>query len=286
MNSFIRRPLATTVALLALAPVFQVFGQSAILPAPGQFEATPMYVYQSFKDFWMGKDKASLPDHIVQHTASVALEYGVTDTIALDTTVGYTWVDTTAFGGKTTDDGLTDTRIGVRWQVFDERATTCKWAPTVAFRLGGIIAGTYDTGLPVAPGRPCAGGDGAHGGEASMLFTKAIADTGFGLYGEVGYRLRENPVPDDFFGLFGAYKTFGSFTLNAAYRHVQGLSGTDIGAPGFTFPALKEINQIFEAGLGFRDSGGRYYQVFGAFNLGGRNTGDKTILGVSATFPF
>jgi hypothetical protein len=71
-----------------------------------------------------------------------------------------------------------------------------------------------------------------------------------------------------------------------AYRHVQGLSGTDIGKPDFTFPALKEINQIFEAGLGFRDSGGRYYQVFGAFNLGGRNTGDKTIIGVSATFPF
>jgi hypothetical protein len=280
MNSCIRRPLATTVALLALAPVSHLVGQSAILPAPGQFEATPMYVYQSFQDIWRGNTRATIPSPMVQHTATVALEYGVTETIAFDTTVGYTRVNWDTAGGRRRDDGMTDTRVGVRWQVFDERATSCKWAPTVALRVGGIIAGTYDTGVPFAAG------DGAHGAEASMLFTKAIGETGFGLYGEAGYRLRENPVPDDFFSVIGAYKTFGPFTLNAAYRHVQGLSGMDIGQDGFTFPALKEINQIFESGLGFRDSGGRYYQVFGAFNVGGRNTGDKAIIGVSATFPF
>ena len=280
MNSCIRRPLATMVALLALAPVSQLIGQSAILPAPGQFEATPMYVYQTFEDIWRGTTRATIPSPMVQHTATVGLEYGVTETIAFDTTVGYTRVNWDTAGGRRRDDGMTDTRVGVRWQVFDERATSCKWAPTVTLRVGGIIAGTYDTGVPFAAG------DGAHGAEASMLFTKAIGETGFGLYGEAGYRLRENPVPDDFFSVIGAYKTFGPFTLNAAYRHVQGLSGMDIGQDGFTFPALKEINQIFESGLGFRDSGGRYYQVFGAFNVGGRNTGDKAIIGVSATFPF
>jgi hypothetical protein len=74
--------------------------------------------------------------------------------------------------------------------------------------------------------------------------------------------------------------------VNVAYRHVQSLSGSDIGDPGFTFPELKEINQIFEAGLGYRDSGGRYYQIFGAFNVDGRNAGDKIILGASLTIPF
>jgi hypothetical protein len=282
MKSILSCRLAAVGAVLSLAPVSTLFAQSAYLPTPQSFEATPMYVYQSFEDFWMGRTRNEmLVDPVVQHTASVSLEYGLSGRFALDTTVGYTWVETTAFGGnQENDDGMADTRFGVRWLAYDESETTCKWAPTVTLRLGGIVAGTYDEGLPWSAG------DGAHGAEASILMAKAIGETGFGLYGEVGYRVRENPVPDDFFSLIGAYKTFGSFTVNVAYRHVQSLSGTNIGDPGFRFPELKEINQIFEAGLGYRDSGGRYYQVFGAFNVNGRNTGDKIILGASVTFPF
>ncbi len=282
MKKMLFRPLAAAGAALVLAPLSPLSAQSAYLPTPGAFEATPMYVYQSFEDFWMGRTRNEmLTEAVVQHTASVSVEYGLSQRFALDTTVGYTWVDTTAFGGnQENDDGMADTRVGVRWLVYDEAETTCKWAPTITLRVGGIVAGTYDEGLPWSAG------DGAHGGEASLLMAKAIGQTGFGLYGEAGYRLRENPVPDDFFGLIGAYKTFGSFTVNVAYRHVQSLSGSDIGDPGFTFPALKEINQIFEAGLGYRDSGGRYYQIFGAFNVDGRNAGDKIILGASLTIPF
>lgn len=271
---------ALIVAGVSLASA--ALGQSAWLPEEGRFEVSPRYVYQSFKTFWIRRNQEmTLPDDVVQHTGSISGEYGINQHLAVDATVGYTRVNTTAFtGSSTTDDGLADTRVGLRWRLLDERAHGDSWVPTLTLRAGGIIAGNYEAGLPFSAG------DGAHGGEFSLLGAKAIGSTGFGLFSEVGYRVREHPVPDDFFGSIGAYKTIGQFSLTVGYRHTQSLSGMNIMDPGFTFPELKEINQIFEAGLGFTDKGGRFYQVFGAFNVDGRNTGQKTIIGVSATFPF
>ena len=255
--------------------------QSAWLPPEGRFQVTPSYVYQSFQTFWMGTHRTKLSDPVVQHSATISMEYGVAESFALDAAVGYSRVDSKAFGPTSlSDDGLSDTRLGLRWRIVDERMSRCAYAPTVTLRVGGIIAGSYEAGPPFAPG------DGAHGGEFSVLAAKAFGSTGFGLYGEGGYRIRSRPVPDDAFASIGAYQTLGAFTLHVAYQHTQGLSGSDIGDPGFKFPELKEVNQIVEIGLGFTDSGKRYYQIFGALNVGGRNTGDKQIIGASASFPF
>ncbi len=130
------------------------------------------------------------------------------------------------------------------------------------------------------------GGDGANGGEFSLLLGKALFDNGFGVYGNAGYRVREDPVPDEFLGSFGMFQSVGSFTLSTGYRHTQSVSGMNIGDPGFTFPELKEVTQLLEFGAGFRDPGGRYYQLFGAVSVDGQNTGDKLIFGVSFTFGF
>ena len=40
-----------------------------------------------------------------------------------------------------------------------------------------------------------------------------------------------------------------------------------------------------EASLGYTDKGGRYFQLFYAHTLDGRNTGEKDTFGISATFP-
>ena len=122
-----------------------------------------------------------------------------------------------------------------------------------------------------------------------MLLGKAICPN-FGVYGDFGYRTRANDVPDDLFGSAGVYVTWRSITLSGGYRHVQGLSGGDIGDPGFGttfgFPQTKEIQQSVEASLGFTDPGGRHYALFGAKSVAGRNTGDKCVIGLAASFPF
>ena len=258
---------------------------SAYLPGKSQFVVTPTYVFSTYDSFWAGDQKVKLQaatgaKEQNQHTGSIGLEYGMCEVFALDATLGYT---AAIFSGGSEDSGLSDTTLGVRWNFVDERKINCPYMPTMSLRLGGIIRGTYD------PKFPFSAGDGASGFESSLLFGKAICP-GFGLYGDIGWRIRTHDVPQDLFGSVGAYATSHGFTLSAGYRHVQGLSGPDIGGPGFMttygFPQVKEINQLVEAGLGYRDSGGRYYQVFGAFSVDGRNTGDKTVIGGSISFPF
>lgn len=260
MKPLIRPLIAATV--LMLVPALRA--QSAWLPAEKKFEVTPLYVYQTFDEFWIKRGhRIVLPDTVDQQSATVSVEYGITTQLALDATVGYTRVDSSTCGKGATDDGFTDSRLGVRYSILDEHATSNDWVPTVTLRAGAIIAGTYNEG------RPFSAGDGAHGAEFSALVGKTLGGTGFGVFSELGYRVRENPVPDDLFASVGVYKTLGSFTLSTVYRHVQSLSGLDIMDPGFTFPQLKEINQLLEAGVGYQDKGGRFYQLFVARSIAG-----------------
>ena len=269
---------------------------SAYTPARNQITVTPAYVFQTYDEFWMGDTKTKLTDNVIQNTGYLSLEYGILDDLALDVTVGYTRVaDTDAFakdfGPNASDDGLTDTIFGLRYRVLDEQKATCPLMPTLTLRVGGIIEGTYDANYPFSSG------DGACGAEASLLVGKQIC-TGFGFYGGIGYRVRNQKVPDDLFASAGLYASYRGFSGAFGYRHVQGLSGGNIGdstgkevfnpAGGpnaYGFPEVKEINQLLEASVGYTDHGGRYYSVFGARNVDGKNTGDKWLLGASITVP-
>ena len=266
-------------------------GQSAWLPAKHQIKVTPGFSYSTFDEFWAGRERVHpLKDNdesLDQYTGYLALEYGILDNLAADVTLGYTATsDTDTFGDN--DDGLADTLIGLRYRLIDENNAPCPYAPTISVRVGAVIAGTYDSNDAFSAG------DGAHAFESSLLLGKAFGSSGFGIYGDFGYRVRESPVPDDLFGSGGAFQQIGPVTLTAGYRHVQSLSGLDIGGPGFDpslgrshgFPALKEIVQLFEGGISYTDPGGRNYQFTVAKSVDGRNTGDKLIFGFNVTFAF
>lgn len=273
------------LSLIVLAIVVfnrvSAYGQTAWLPPQGRFSVNPSYTFSTFEKFWLGRTKSRLPDDQEQHSFSVSVEYGLFDNVALDLTVGYT---RTSFGPEGDTDGLDDTTLGVRWRLVDEFQLDSSYVPTLTLHVGGIIAGTYETGAVGSAG------DGASGIEISLLFGKTFGDTGFGLSGSVGYRYRMEDAPDDFFASIGGYKTFlKGFVVSAAYRHVQGLSGLDIGEPGFTperFPETQEIFDSVEAGLGYIDKGGRYYGIFVARTLDGKNTAEKPIVGALLSFPF
>jgi hypothetical protein len=268
--------LARTVLGVGLAVAG--YGQSVWLPAPRQAVLTPSFVYQRFDRFWMGTMETHLGEPVPQRTVLVGVEYGISRRWAADFTAGYTGVRTTAFGGTGSDAGLTDTLFGVRYRLRDETGGR-RWLPALALRAGGIKAGTY------RPNFPFSAGDGASGAEVSVLWGKAFSDAGFGAYGDLGYRKRSRGVPDDTFGSAGVFKTVRKASLSAGYRHVNGLSGMNIGDAGFTFPRLKEQTKAVEFGLGFPGKG-VWYQLFSAHVLGGRNTGAKLVVGVSASFRF
>lgn len=283
------RLLFATATLCASAAACA--GQSVWLPTQGQFKATPGFAFSTFDEFWLSKDKISNPpngDPLNQYTGYLSLEYGILGNLAADLTFGYTATDTDAFGGDASDDGLMDTSFGLRYRLLDERSTSLAWAPTVGVRLGGVVPGTYDENQPFSAG------DGAYALEGSLQFGKSFGQSGFGIYGDIGYRWRESPVPNDIFGTAGIFQQFGPVTASVGYRHIQGLSGIDIDdsdfnpalGPSHGFPALKEINQLVEAGVSFTDKGGRNYQFSVAKSVDGRNTGDKWVFGFNVTLPF
>ena len=245
---------------------------------------TPSYLHQRFDEFWRGKDKVKLDGDYWQHIASVSFDYGLTEDRAVDGTAGWVWSETDAdmlgaTGGNVNDHGLTDITFGIRQRFIDEEDFNLWVLPSLGARIGGIIQGTYDKDCPFSPG------DGASGAEISLLCGKTIV-SGVGLWGDVGYRFREGHVPDDWFGSVGMFASWRFLSLTAAYRFTQGLSGEDIGDPGFTFPTVKEISQNVEASLGVTDPGGRHYQVFYAHTIDGRNTGKRDILGAAITLTF
>jgi hypothetical protein len=259
--------------------------QSAWLPREKEFTVTPSYVFQTFDEFWMGTAKVNPPwgSKIKQHTVSFATEYGITKDLAADLTFGYTR-SIAKFAGETLD-GMMDTTAGLRYRVVDEFASKCPYTPTLTLRAGGILSGSY----PISTTLPHSPGDGASGFETSLIWGKAIGQTGFGLFGDVGYRNRAKGVPDDFFLSGGVYKQlWESWTVSFGYRQVQALSGIDIGGPGWAgqFPLTKENKKSLEVGIGFTDKHRFHYQLFGALVIDGRNTGESTILGGSASFAF
>src|SRR6266404_4585118 len=117
-----------------LASAALCFGQSAWLPATHKVKTPPN-----------GKS-------LDQYTGYVSLEYGIFENLAADATMGYTATSTDAFGGNASDEGLSDTMLGLRYRLIDENNAPCRWAPTLAIRAGAVIAGSYDSNKPFSAG--------------------------------------------------------------------------------------------------------------------------------------
>ena len=267
----------------ALAAAQTASAQIVWLTAPGTLVLTPGYTVQSFDEFHLGAVKTKLPDDITQRTTALRFDYGLAPRLALDATIGYTTVKFNPPGASFKRSGRDDARLGLSYALLAETAER----PAITYRTGLILNGSYDVPNTLPPVNP---GDGASGFESSLAIGKSLGE-GFAAYGEVGYRNRNHNVPDDIFYSVGAVKQFGGFGVNLGYRRTQGLSGGDIGGPGFGtrfgFPQVKEVVGLIEGGLSFTDSGGRSYQLSAAKAVGDlRNSGRARVLAFSISLPF
>jgi hypothetical protein len=256
------------------------------LPEPGSLNAVFSYVFQSADQFYLGNQLTKLPADLNQHTVSTYLQYGLTDSIALDTQLGYSATDFTNTGPDGSApfgsglDGLTDTNIGIRWRALDELIGD---PVTLTFRAAGIIAGSYRTGAINAIG------DGSSGGEFSALAGRFF-ENGASLSSEIGYRTRDRLVPDEFFAnLRSGYAITQKWTVGISYQVTESLSGIDIGGPGFTFarfPATNEDAQLFGLDLSYRLTPKAFVTVNYGKNLIGRNTASSDIVGINFGYNF
>ena len=274
---------AALASALGFAAAPRAAAQTVWLAEPGSLTVTPIYTAQSFDEFYVGTTKMTLPDDITQRTTALRLDYGLAPRLALDASIGYTQVKFSPPGASFKRSGRDDARLGLSYALLTESAGR----PALTWRTGLILNGGYDVPNTLPPINP---GDGASGFESSLAIGKALGE-GFVAYGEIGYRNRNHRVPDDIFYSVGAGKQFGAFGVNLGYRRTQGLSGGDIGGPGFGtrvgFPQVKEVTQFIEGGLSFTDAGGRSYQLTGARCVGDlRNTGRAKVLSLSVSLPF
>jgi hypothetical protein len=267
---------------VGLSAIPFVNAQNVWLTEPGTLVITPAFTYQSYDKFRVGKTRMTLPDDIVQRTGTLHFDYGLAPRFALDASVGYTKTKFAPPGASFERSGRDDARVGLTYAIIEPRAE----GVALTLRAGAIIEGNYDIPNTLPPINP---GDGASGFETSLAAGTGLGG-GVSLYGEFGYRNRNQDVQDDLFGNIGLAKQFGPVGLNVGYRRTQGLSGGDIGGPGFGttygFPQVKEITQFAEGGLSFTDRGGRSYQMIVARRVGAlRNAGEATVYAFSVSLP-
>jgi hypothetical protein len=268
----------------------------ADVPLPGQFVVGLVYEESEAYHFWAGHD-----DHNVRFKAAgesygidinqgyFALQYGLTERWALDLNIGGTTVGWRYFsnGEIKSTVGLTDTSLGVRYQLFNETNCDCAWIPTLTFRAGAVLPGTYNENIAFAPGLR------STAIEPELLARKHLGWPGFGLYGDALYRWNRTTGNDQYITTIGFFQQVWRWELAAGYRHLQTLSGSDIKFDSTDPTSLvyprdpRENNDSIEAGFSYTTAKRHIRWGFHSRTVfDGSNSDRKFWVGGSVDIPF
>lgn len=302
---------ASVVVLLALASQSAVasedeprrpFAQWADVPEAGQLVVGAFYEQSEGYHVWeMGNSRANVNVRVGGENYGIdvrqgyfTLDYGLTKKWAADLNLGATTVGWRAFdnGGIQETTGAMDPAFGVRYQIFNEAEQDSPWIPTLTFRAGGIVPGTYDRHLPFAPGN--------HGVaiEPSLLLRKHLGWPGFGIWGDAFYRWEHTIGADQYMASFGLFQQIKGWELDVGYRHFQTISGENIqlGPPGSepgTYQSIfypidvREISDSIDAGFSYTTSKKHWRYGFHARKtFDGSNTPSYLWLGAYIDIPF
>ena len=308
------RSLLTAVAVAALVTGLSVqpaFAQGTPwIAEPGTGTISFTYANQSAKEFWRPLDgtvtKVTGPlgptgASLAQNTMWFGANYAVNDFVALDIQSAFASSMVSGAvgpsGGQESYSGLFDSNVALTFRLVDELISD---APSVAVRIGGILAGAYDTGYINSLG------DGGHGVETSLIVGKFGNAAGFSA--EVGFRMRGSTdvntqavggamasgetvdIPNDMFVNLGLFIPAGSaVTLGVDYRMVNAMSGIDIGGMGFSpsrFPGLEEDAHIVGGRLLANVTDTVNLNVFFGQVVAGNNTAASRIFGAGIGFGF
>ena len=297
---------AAALACVSAPPVLAQGTPWIAEPGTGTFSFT--YANQSAKAFSrpvdgtltqvtgpLGPTGASL----AQNTTWVAANYALNDFAALDLQSAFASSFVSGgvgpSGGQQSYTGLFDSNVALTFRLVDELVTD---APSVAVRVGGIVAGACDTGYINSLG------DGGHGVETSLILGKFGSAAGFSAV--AGFRMRGGTevntaapggadpagepvdVPNGLFVNLGLFVPAGSrVTLGVDYRMVNALSGLDFGGMGFSpsrFPGLDA--HLFGGRLLADVTDTVHVNVFFGQVVAGRNTAASRFFGAGVGIGF
>jgi len=289
--------LGSAAALSASENVpYRPFALWADLPAPGQFLAGAVYEEsEAYHIYVHGRS-----ENVTWHSAGesygidinqgfVALQYGIAPRWAADLNVGFTSLGWRYFsaGAIESTTGLMDISLGVRYQIFNETNAPALWLPTLTFRAGAVLPGSYEEDFAFAPGvRSVAIAP-------EILARKHFGWPGLGAYGDALYRWNRTTGNDQYIAAVGLFQQIKGWELDVGYRHLQTLSGGDIefdpAVPeSLVYPRdVREINDAIEAGFSYTTSKRHIRYGFQCrTTFGGNNTDRKFWVGGSVDVPF
>ena len=275
---------------------YRPFAQWADVPNKGEFVLGAVYEQSDASYLWVGGQRHSVAwngegTHI--HQGFFALQYGITEKWALDLNLGATTASWRFFDNGVPQDttGLMDWSLGARYQLFNEGQATSPWIPTLTFRAGAVLPGSYNEHFAFAPGLRAAAI------EPELLARKHFGWPGFGGYGDGLYRWNRTTGNDQYIIALGSFQQFKGWELDFGWRHLQTLSGTDIVYPvdpatnngmNIVYPRdPRENSDAIEAGLNYTTSKRHLRYGFHVRTVvDGSNVDDKFWFGFSIDVPF
>ena len=272
--------------LVALPLAVFAEGDSPWLPIPGQFSLSVNQTEQSGDSAYIGSKLNPISgitgggaSKYRRSTTTLRADYGLSDSLALDATLGYGDVK---IGKADNDKGQGDSTLGLRWRVLDEYENPA--VPTLTLRAAAIIKGSYDGGRLASVGK------GASGFEAAVVLGKQLTPA-FALWAEVGVQNRSSNVPNATFIDLGARWRFApKFSASLGYGSKKFGGNLDIGGSGFSparFQQVREERGVVKLGLGYAIAGNQSLALNLAKTTSGRNTvKDDQAVGLSYTYAF
>ena len=275
------------VATLAALPLLALAeSNSPWLPIPGQFSLGLNHTEQSGNDAYIGGTLLPLSaitggaaSKYKRASTTLRLDYGLSDSLALDAAIGYAKVKV---GAADSDSGMTDSTLGVRWRVLDEYEDPA--LPTLTLRGAAILKGNYDGARLASVGK------GANGFEAAVVLGKQILPA-LALWAEIGVQQRSDNVPRATFYEIGARFRFAPmWSASLGYSDKKFGGDLDIGGAGFSparFQEVREERGVVKLGIGYAFARNQGLAINLAKTTRGRNTvKDDQVIGLSYAIAF
>ena len=269
------------------------FAQWADLPERGQFVVGALYEESEAYHIWAGSHSHNVTVKAGGERYGVdvnqgyfALQYGLTERWAADLNLGGTTVGWRYFSnGKIQETtGLMDTSFGVRYQLFNEAMANSLWTPTLTFRAGAVLPGTFRKDFAFAPGTRSAAI------EPELLLRKHFGWPGLGVYADGLFRWNRTSANDQYLTVIGLFQQFKGWELGVGYRYLHTITGSEIVLnpdQSIQYPRdVREINHSIEAGFSYTTP--RRHIRYGFHSrtvFDGSNSDRKFWLGGSIDFP-
>lgn len=275
------------------------FAQWADLPTPGElpvrlsFQTSESYYIWGNAQMHSVKIESEGQNYGIDiDQGFLTLQYGIAEKWAADLSFGYADTGWRYFtyngqpsGNVQSTDGLMDSTLGVRYQIFNEAEVKSKWLPTLTFRVGMVLPGTFEDNFPYAPGTASVAI------EPEILARKHFGWPGFGAYFDGLFRWNHTTANDQYIISAGFFQQIKGWELDFGFRHLGSVTGTEV----ILYPdrsiqyysSMREINTSFEGGINYTTP--KRHIIYGFYTrnvFDGNNSDHKFWLGGYVEIPF